>query len=247
MSKLGIIEAGAVNPHLYKKYGSYADMIVKWLKPSLNFTDAETFAVYKNKPIPYPSSADIWVISGSKYGVYDNLAWLEPLKKFVRVVSRKAIPMIGICFGHQIIAEAMGGRVIKSTKGWGIGVQEYSIQNNPGWLEYSSEGIFLGLKGFYKGFAFHQDQVVKVPDGCKVLAKNDFCPYAMLAYGSVEKPKIVTLQTHPEFSSDYFKDLSLIRRNDPVPEKLVDQALVNTECKFYNEALATCLSDILLR
>ena len=132
--------------------------------------------------------------------------------------------MIGICFGHQIIAEAMGGRVMKSTKGWGIGVQEYSIQNNPGWLEYSSEGIFLGLKGFCKGLLFTRTKLLKYQMDARCSLKNDFCPYAMLAYGSLAKPKIVTLQTHPEFSSDYFKDLSLLRRNDPIPEKLVDQA-----------------------
>ena len=247
MSKIGIIEAGAVNPNLHKKYGSYSDMILKWLKPMCTFTDIARISIYKGDRIPNPNTADIWVISGSRHGEYDNLPWIDPLKKFVITVRKKDIPLIGICFGHQIIAQSLGGKVVKSKKGWGIGVQEYTLQNKPEWLDYSNGKPSLGFNGFYKGFAFHQDQIVKIPQGCEVIAKNDFCPFAMLAYGTIAKPTIITLQSHPEFSSKYFKDLSVLRRNNPIPEKLVDQALVNTECKFYNETLANSLTSILLK
>ena len=81
MSKIGIIEAGAVNPNLQKKYGSYSDMILKWLQPSLNFTDSKRIALYKGDIVPEATAADIWIISGSKHGVYDNLPWLSPLKE----------------------------------------------------------------------------------------------------------------------------------------------------------------------
>ena len=77
-----------------------------------------------------PASAldfDGWLITGSRHGVYDDLFWMPPLQDFIRELADQQIPLVGICFGHQIIAEALGGRVVKSDRGWGVRLHRYHV------------------------------------------------------------------------------------------------------------------------
>src|SRR5699024_3696885 len=126
-------------------------------------------------------------ITGSRHGVYDKLPWIEGLKDFLRRARAAPVPIIGICFGHQIMAEAFGGRAEKSAKGWGIGVQEYAVHAGaPGWMAGAPARVTL--------HALHQDQVTAIPSDAVCLASSPFCEFAMLAYGDRDVPDAISIQ-----------------------------------------------------
>jgi len=102
------------------------------------------------------------------------------------------IPTVGICFGHQLIAESLGGKVIKAEeKGRGLGVQTWEIKSQTPWMKETSTNP-LSLN------ACHQDQVIKLPADSDVLLGSDFCPIA-----GFQKDSMLGIQGHPEFDTEY--------------------------------------------
>ena len=144
-----------------------------------------------------------YLITGSPAGVYDPLPWIEPLQQFIRDAGDGK--MVGICFGHQVMAEALGGHVEKSDKGWGAGLHRYSIVHSEPWID-SVGAIAIP--------ASHQDQVVVQPPNTDVVAASDFTPFAALAW--TDRPAI-SFQFHPEFSPAFAKAL-IEQRYDVVPD-----------------------------
>ena len=134
--------------------------------PGLEFA---TVRVVAGEMPAAPGQADAWLVTGSRHGVYDGLPWIEPLKAFLRACVAARVPVVGICFGHQILAEALGGRAVKSDRGWGLGVQDYEVVARPGWM--------ADLPDRFAVSALHQDQVVALPPGATVLARSAHCAY----------------------------------------------------------------------
>jgi GMP synthase (glutamine-hydrolysing) len=137
--------------------------------------------------------ADGWLVTGSRFGAYEEHDWIPPLEDFLRAAYAKSIPIVGICFGHQVLAQALGGRVEKFSGGWSAGVEHYS-------LEGFADGIDL--------IAWHQDQVTELPADARVVGSSPFCRYAALAYGD----RAWTIQSHPEFNADFVDGLIEARR-----------------------------------
>ncbi|MEO0761494.1 MAG: type 1 glutamine amidotransferase, partial [Pseudomonadota bacterium] len=187
-----------------------------------------------------PTECDAWLVTGSRHGVYDPLPWIEPLKDFLRATRAAGRPIIGICFGHQVVAEAFGGRATKFDGGWGLGRQDYAVAARPGWM--ADAPASLGL------YAVHQDQVVALPEDATLLATNEHCAHAMVAYGDAETPDAVTVQPHPEFEAAFVADLArLIGDDNRAPGTVVDQALASLEGGDDNAIVAGLLAAYLRR
>ena len=211
--KIGILAAGITPADLIDEFGSYADMVKRLFKKADYTFDYVTFDVRDDHFPETVIECDAWVITGSKANVYENLPWMRRLKTLILDIYDANRPMLGICFGHQIIAEAFGGSVDKYPHGWGIGLHSYELTENAYVPELKTSTFTLS--------AVHQDQVLVKPDNAVVLASSDFCPFAALQYDN----RILTFQAHPEFDLVFETRLVRYLRGQSVPENKADQAL----------------------
>ena len=213
--RIGILETGKVNPRLVGEHGDYPAMFARLLRAADPALEFETVDVLGEGVPETPEAADAWLITGSRHGVYEDHPWIPPLKAFL-VAARGRRPIVGVCFGHQILAEAWGGRAEKSDRGWGVGAQDYELVARPGWM--------ADAPGRASWHASHQDQVTAIPADATVLATSAFCPYAMLAYGDPERPDAISIQAHPEFGLDYARALLDLRAGEAIGEDRVAEA-----------------------
>lgn len=218
--RIGILQTGHVPDILVDENGDY-DQIFATMLGGHGFT----FLPFDVENMVFPNGADDadgWLITGSKHGAYEDHPWIAPLEQLVRDIHAQAIPLIGVCFGHQIIAQALGGTVEKYPGGWVIGHTQYQSSDGP-----------LALN------AWHQDQVTKLPDGARVLASNDFCANAIVAYGDT----IWTVQPHPEFTTTYLAGLIRERGRGLVPDALLDMAQNKLTTPNDNPDVAAQMAD----
>lgn len=215
--KLTIIQTGEVPVALRDRFGAYPPMFHRMFAEAGEIFGYDTVPVYDGAPFPDAGKLDGVIITGSAAGVYDNhLAWMEPLRAFIRAAYAAKTPMLGVCFGHQIMADALGGDVRKSEKGWGLGRHVYGVSK--------SRPAFLG--GQLSEFAVacsHQDQVIVPPAEAEVFLSSDFTPNAGLIY---RNGAAISLQPHPEFDDDYTLALAELRRGK-APDAVVDTAVAS--------------------
>lgn len=197
--KIGILETGRPPGTLAEQFGDYPTMFERMLGPGFEIGrfDAE------HGELPEPTACSAYMITGSPAGVYEPLPWIAPLQEFIRAAGHAK--MIGICFGHQIMAEALGGHVQKSDKGWGAGLHHYAVATREPWMD-AAETIAIP--------ASHQDQVVIQPPNTDVTVASNFTAFAGLAWK--DRPAI-SFQFHPEFSTGFAKAL-IEKRYDVVPD-----------------------------
>ena len=217
--RIGILQCGDIVPEMVAKYESYVPMFQRLLDSGGDPFDYATWRVVGGEMPDAVDSCDGWVVTGSRHGVYEDFDWIAPLKTFLRDCVERGVPVIGVCFGHQILAEAMGGKVVKSEKGWGLGVHHYSATAHEDWFGALADG--------FSNYAIHQDQVIAVPPGATVLATSEFCEVAALAYGSPDRPVAISVQPHPEFQTDYVSDV-IRQRLMPVIEPAQGSAALDS-------------------
>lgn len=225
--KIGILETGEVHPDLKSRHGDYPAMFAALLgaaDPTLEFA---TVRVVAGETPASPTQADAWLVTGSRHGVYDALPWIEPLKAFLRASVAAGVPVVGVCFGHQILAEALGGSAAKSDRGWALGVQDYEVTARPGWM--------TDLPDRFAVRALHQDQVVRLPEAATVLARSAQCDYAALAYGDPERPFAISLQPHPEFDAGFMDELIALRAGTAFPGEAAAEARTSLAREVHGE------------
>lgn len=196
--RIGILQCGQSPAQLKRDLGDYPDMFVRLLAGrGFEFTTCHVEGMEFPQDI---HDADGWLLTGSRHGAYEDHAFIPPLEDFIRRVHDAGVPMVGICFGHQIIAQALGGTVVKHPGGWAVGAQDYDFGGQPVTLN-----------------AWHQDQVVALPPGAQVAGRNAFCENAALIYGD----RAFTVQAHPEFGDDFIQGLMDTRAKGVVPDDLL--------------------------
>jgi GMP synthase-like glutamine amidotransferase len=218
--QIGILQTGHSPDALIADSGDYPSFFIRLLDgQGLTF---RTWAVVDGE---FPASihdAEGWLITGSRHGAYEDHPWIPPLEAFIRDAYAAKVPLVGICFGHQIIAKAMGGRVEKYKGGWSVGPTEY---------DFDGETLTLN--------AWHQDQVVEKPASAKVVATNEFCENAALLYDD----RAFTVQAHPEFRPDFVDGLMKTRGRGLVPDPLLDAATARLDAPLHDRVIATRIAE----
>lgn len=201
MQEIGILNCGQVRDDLIARHGEYPDMFARLLRdidPTLRF---RSYRVFADELPPDADAHACWLISGSRFGVYDPEPWIRHLESFVRSLHAARRPAVGICFGHQMMARALGGVAARAPQGWGIGRHVATVLKTTPWMQppAAEYGIFHS----------HQDQVLALPPGAERLASSAHCPNAMFVLDDL----FLGIQGHPEFSGAYARDLALGRAN----------------------------------
>ena len=195
--KLAVLNCDEIKPSFSEKFGQYPAMF----ETALNNLDIRYNIVsYDIQKGIYPKNIaenDVYIITGSQSAVYEKHDWLENLFEFIKEINKKEIGLIGICFGHQVIAHALGGNVEKAKSGWHIGLKPLEVQDNELFMKRSYQLIFN-----------HQDQVINPPSNAVCIGATEHCKYALMIIGK----HIISCQGHVEFSKEYARELLDMRR-----------------------------------
>ena len=206
MALIGLLVADTVDKPFKDRFGDYSDMIRKmFARAGVNRYEFKSYEVFRQE---YPENIDeceAFVISGSRLSCYDKVPWIERLLDYVLTLHRHRKKTVGICFGHQCMATALGGRVEKSHRGWGVGVHKYDILDRKAFPTLDGSPVQLQCS--------HQDQVVKIPTGAERILESEFCPNA----GMRVENHFISIQPHPEFCSDFAEYLLRSREDELGP------------------------------
>jgi GMP synthase-like glutamine amidotransferase len=194
--RIGILETGEPPANLELRFGRYIGMFQDLLGDRYRMTNYNVVGGCFPRA---PEDEDAYIVTGSPAGVYDPFQWISELKTFLRSARGKS-KLVGICFGHQVMAEAFGGRVEKSERGWGIGLQRYEVREPAPWMD--------AVPSFAIPVS-HQDQIVEQPPATRILAASAFTPFGLLSY---QDQPAISFQCHPEFDPAYAEALIEHRR-----------------------------------
>ncbi len=229
---LGILNADELTPEVEQKFGNYSNMFQDLFK---NNGFQFTFNTYQVTQENYPqdiNDCDAYLITGSKASAYENIPWIVKLKEFVRECQQHNKKLIGICFGHQLIAEALGGRVEKSQKGWGVGLMKCTVEHNLSWMKSEQQHLSLLVS--------HQDQVVELPQQAERIAVNSFCLNSGFQLGN----SVLAFQGHPEFSKDYLLFIMKNRR-EIIGEEKYQNAISSLTQQADNSVVAKWINNFI--
>ena len=212
MPHVTIIETGIVSPKNRGRHGSFPQMFERMIGAADASVAFNTISLPDGEPLPDIAGLEAILITGSPAGVYDGLDWIAPLEAFVRAAHQSKVPTVGVCFGHQLIAQALGGTARKSEKGFGLGRHVYDIAPDNGVID----GTRIALA------CSHQDQVITPPAGARTILSSDFTPYAGLLYAG---GTTLSVQAHPEFSVGFVQACcEMVRSKGDAPDSVVTPA-----------------------
>lgn len=198
---IGILQPMIFPEDMARQFGRMDAMYHAFLLAGHDEVVTKTFNLAEGQWPQRLEACDGYLITGSAHAVYEDHDWLPRLFDLVRELVRLELPLLGLCFGHQAIAKALGGRVEKSQNGWGIGVQHYDVNVFLPWMQPRLARFSL--------LASHQDQVLEPPKDAIIWASSENCPIAGMAIGK----HVLTIQPHPEHSLAFGSHLLHVRRD----------------------------------
>ncbi len=206
--KAAILICDDVLEKFQPQFGHYRDMIRCMFD---HIDDPIEFEDFDCRQSNYPKEIegyDFYITTGSKASVYENRPWIQKLIQFVQHLDTHKKKLIGICFGHQLIAMSCNGMVEKSSKGWGVGIATNRIVATPDWMSKKKTDLNIIVS--------HQDQITALPDDASVIAESDFCPFFMVQWSD----HFLSIQGHPEWDTAYSRTLINARRAIIPPERV---------------------------
>ncbi|WP_423906686.1 homoserine O-acetyltransferase/O-succinyltransferase family protein [Candidatus Spongiihabitans sp.] len=218
---VGLLLCDDVDQSAQAQYGNYAQMFQNGVDPSKKSISLTPIRCFEGEALPQPTEYDGYIITGSRCGAYEDLPWIGVLQAFIQESWEQKTKVVGICFGHQLIAHSLGGKTEKAAAGWGFGIHSAKIIDRKPWMT-DTDNL---NRDRYNLIVIHQDQVVNVPPQFKTIAENDFCPNSMI----VADNKMLGIQGHPEFNKAFCRERAEFRKELLGPE--VYQATLNSLAK----------------
>ncbi|XOV91199.1 MAG: hypothetical protein ACFHWX_13410 [Bacteroidota bacterium] len=226
MMRIALLVCDHVAEPFVKTHGDYPFMFGRLLGMPL-----DAHFVCDNQ-FPDPDEYDAFVVTGSKKSVYDDEPWIQNLISFTREVAKTKKKYVGVCFGHQIIGESLGGKVTRSPEGYLIGVHEHHVSQSANWMRPES--------GRYNILMLCQDQIAQLPANTIVHASSPHCPYGMISINN----QFLGIQGHPEFTKAYNQDV-FVSRTDRIGSEKVEAAIGSLEKEVDGEMLAGWIRNFL--
>jgi GMP synthase-like glutamine amidotransferase len=228
--KAALLICDHTDPKARKIFGDYPDMFMN-LFPEFDWHSYDCI----NGEFPEELKEDtIYFVPGSRHSAYEDLPWINQLKDIIRTIYSRQNFLIGVCFGHQLIAEALGGKVERSPRGWCVGVHEFGVRETMTWMVPQREKINLLM--------MCQDQVSVLPKGAKVLAGNTKCPVGMYQIDDC----VLTVQAHPEFPIAYNRML-MEDRTLRIGEKTAKEGLESLDLPVDKEVFRAWVLQFILK
>lgn len=231
--RVGILMCDHVADRNRDVAGDYDDMFGALLSVDARIEVEVHDAVAGALP-PTVDACDAWLVTGSSAGVNDGLPWVDALADFLGRAVEAEVPVVGVCFGHQLLAQVLGAPVARSERGWGVGVHDTRLVAREPWMVGAGDG--------YRVLNLHQDQVGTLPPGATLLAESDHCPIAMFRRGET----VLAIQGHPEFSPEYVRRL-VEERRERIGDERADRALASLATAPDPAMLATWITAFLER
>lgn len=226
-STVGLLLCDHLDPDVAAQVGDYTELFPAIFAPA--GVDLRVYEVTRGEMPQTLEECDGWIVSGSRRSTYEDEQWIKNLEELVRRIVDERRKLVGICFGHQMTAQALGGRVERADVGWGVGVKSFEVIAPPPWMEPVEEFTVL---------MSHRDQVTVLPEGAEVIATAEYCPVGAYRIGD----HVFCVQGHPEFVADLSRIL-MGKRRDVIGDDVVDSALATLDGRIDGERIVAWMAD----
>lgn len=208
--RLAVLDCAVLRDTPLETYETVGKLVESWLAPHLPGAQFTRIGIADGKAFPPADAFDGYILPGSELGVYDDTPWMAPLFDFLRQLRAARTPLVGICFGHQAMAQAFGGQARKLDQVIAIGARSFESDTGP-----------------ITAHVAHQDQVTVLPPEARITGRADYCPIAQLEYSF----PAMSMQFHPEYSRDFIRSVIAMFSDDFLPAQARTEALRSLEEK----------------